>query len=518
MAQAPSTVSPRISAFFERKRRLAHIFAWLSMVLLLVELLALGSVLEFYTHPRAAAAGEDVCLLHRCLSREETDGSRLLVLDSAMKPKGESLRLLDSASAVLPEGSDLTVFYGSTASVLIDRQKSRSIDLGQKWDVLSAVRNPGGDPAWIFGWNEGKIVARRRDQGAWGPELPVAPSGLLDRLTASMDGPAGPLVAWRERASMRVKTALFKGMSFAPGTEFEIGDAQHWDAVLSEGRTLLAHYSRDDRTFEFVTLRIECCPGCASPLTQRKVAFSDPVLLLGRRVTGLATIVTGDRLRFFLTRPSTVMTASLPLATLQTDSAGGRLAAIPVDPVWRKIVGSINPVLLIFCSAAMVALGVTLLRERNRAATAPATPTKALLEPPAALFPRGMAYLLDLILLVPVFVALTSILDVSDVGDPGFYRVVLILMGTEFTYRFLMEWRLGWTIGKGVIGLRVTGIDGARLSFRGALIRNLLRIIDGQVPFGVILGVALILRTQRGQRLGDLAARTMVTQDLGPEI
>ena len=42
------------------------------------------------------------------------------------------------------------------------------------------------------------------------------------------------------------------------------------------------------------------------------------------------------------------------------------------------------------------------------------------------------------------------------------------------------------------------------------------RIVDGQVPFGLILGIALILRTRRRQRLGDLAARTMVVQDLGP--
>jgi uncharacterized RDD family membrane protein YckC len=502
MAQPPPPVPPRVSAFFERKRRLAYHFAWLSMTLLLVEL-SLGGILEFYTHPRAAAAGGDVCLIHRCLSRDETEGSRLLVLDPAMKPKGESLRLLDSATAVLAEGPDLTVFYGPTATVLIDRQKSRSVDLGQKWDVLSAVRDPGRDAAWVFGWNDGKIVARRRDKGAWGPELPVSQSGLVERVSASMDGTEGPLVAWRERTTMRVKTALFNGKDFAPGAEFEIGDVQHWDAVVSQGRTLLAVYNRDDRTFEFVTLRLECCAGCASPLAPRKIAFADPVLLLGRRVTGMVALVTGDRLRFFITRPSTVMTASVPLATLQPDPGGGRLAAIPV-----------NPVLLIFCSAAMVSLGITLLRERNRVAT---LPPAASAEPSVAgLFPRGMAYVLDLILLVPIMVGLTGVMDVSELDDPRFLWVTAIWMGAEFVYRFLMEWLLGWTIGKWIIGLRVTGTDGARLGFRGALIRNLLKIIDGQVPFGVILGVALILRTQRGQRLGDLAARSMVIQDLGP--
>src|SRR5436190_8412564 len=131
MAQPPPPSGLRVSEFYERKRRLAYHFAWLSMVLLLVQL-ATGSVLEFYSHPRTAPAGASVCLLHRCLTQEETDGSRLLIIDPALKLQAEPLRLLDTVTAVLPEGRELSVFYGSSAAVLTDLKTSRPIDLGQK--------------------------------------------------------------------------------------------------------------------------------------------------------------------------------------------------------------------------------------------------------------------------------------------------------------------------------------------------------------------------------------------------
>jgi uncharacterized RDD family membrane protein YckC len=514
MAQPLASPSVRVSEFYERKRRLAYHFAWVSMTLLLVQL-SMGSVLEFYSHPRATAAGDSVWLLHRCLTQEESDGSRLLLLDPAFKLQGEALRLLDTVTAVLPEGREMTVFYGSRAALLTDLKSSRTFELGQKWDVLAALADPARETAWIFGWSEGKIVARRRDKGAWAPEISITPSGLVDRLSASIDTGAGPLVAWREKDSTKVKTALFDGQAFVLRPEFEIGDAPLWDAVRSQGRTLLSFYRREDRSFEFVTLRLACCPDCPSPMAAKQIAFADPVLLVGRKVTGLSSVVLGDRLRYFLTRPSTIMTGAVPLATLQPEKTA-RLLTITVEPAWRKIIGSFTPILLVFCSISMVFIGVTLLRERARVATALLLPAP---EPAlSSLLARAMAYTLDLILLLPVLFALPGLLDVSDMDDPRFLWVVLIWLGTEFIYHFVMEWRLGWTFGKRILGMRVTGIDGQRLTLRGALLRNLARIIDAQVPFGVILGVALMLKTQRRQRLGDVVGRTMVVQDLGPQI
>src|SRR5258706_1310256 len=119
MPPDPAGSSARVSEFYERKRRLAYHFAWISMTLLLVQL-SVGSILEFFSHPHAGISPDGVCLLHRCLSQDEADGSRLLQLDASMKLKTEPLRLLDSASAALSEPGGLTAFYGSRAAVLTD--------------------------------------------------------------------------------------------------------------------------------------------------------------------------------------------------------------------------------------------------------------------------------------------------------------------------------------------------------------------------------------------------------------
>jgi uncharacterized RDD family membrane protein YckC len=225
-------------------------------------------------------------------------------------------------------------------------------------------------------------------------------------------------------------------------------------------------------------------------------------------------LVTGDRIRFLVTRPSRILWASLPAATLQPESGGAKLKVLEVHSLWRNIVGWITPTLLLFCSTSLVFLGFTLLRERQRSMESPGVP-----EPSAAsLSSRTMAYLLDLVLLSPVFYAVVEFLDVpvEDLNDPRFLWVLVIGAGIEFVYHFAMEWGLGWTFGKRILGLRVAGIDGERLTFQGALIRNVSRVLDGTIPFSWILGVAAMLRTPRRQRLGDIVARTMVLQDLGP--
>jgi uncharacterized RDD family membrane protein YckC len=510
MPVEPLPASLHVSEFYERKRRLAYHFAWLSMTLLLVQL-AVGFVPNFFGQPRPAISDGGLSLFYRCLSPEETDTSRFLVLDSAMKPKGEPLHLLDNAGAVLLEGPDTTVFYGSRVSLLTDGKNARAVELGQTWDVLSVLRDPGREAVWIFGWNEGRIVARRREHGLWGPEVPVAPSGIVERLSSSLEGSGGPLVSWREKDSKKVRSSIYDGRDFVPRPEFEIGDSQFWDTALAQGRVLLIYYHRDDRHYDAVTLRVECCPGCASPLPPHKIQLADPVLLFGRKITGLGMLLTGERLRLFLTRPTRIVWTSLPAATVEPEPGAAKLQVLEVHSLWRNVIGSITPTLLLFCSAALIFLGLTLLRERSRVVTTPSTPEPA----EAALSARSMAYLLDLILLWPVFVAAVGVLDfpVDDLNDPRFLWILLLGAGIEFVYHFAMEWGLGWTIGKRIIGLRVTGVDGERLSCQGALLRNLVRLVDGTLPFSWILGISAMLRTKRSQRLGDFVGRTVVVRE-----
>lgn len=73
----------------------------------------------------------------------------------------------------------------------------------------------------------------------------------------------------------------------------------------------------------------------------------------------------------------------------------------------------------------------------------------------------------------------------------------------------LEAWGGGRTLGKRVFGLRVVDARGLKLTGRQVVLRNLLRAVDFLPAFYFVGGVASIL-SPRGQRLGDLAAGTVV--------
>ena len=71
---------------------------------------------------------------------------------------------------------------------------------------------------------------------------------------------------------------------------------------------------------------------------------------------------------------------------------------------------------------------------------------------------------------------------------------------------------LAATVGKMAMGLRVVkAADGSPISWGESIIRNLLRIVDA-LPFFYILGMILIAVTAKKQRVGDLAASTIVVK------
>jgi len=80
-------------------------------------------------------------------------------------------------------------------------------------------------------------------------------------------------------------------------------------------------------------------------------------------------------------------------------------------------------------------------------------------------------------------------------------------------YGMLLEWRWrGQTVGKRLFGLRVIDVHGLRLQFSQIALRNLLRPIDS-LPIFYLLGGLAAFFTKSGQRLGDLAANTVVAHE-----
>jgi uncharacterized RDD family membrane protein YckC len=82
------------------------------------------------------------------------------------------------------------------------------------------------------------------------------------------------------------------------------------------------------------------------------------------------------------------------------------------------------------------------------------------------------------------------------------------IIGIWLVYYTVMEATLGGTAGKMVMGIRVVQEDGSKCTWQGAIVRNLLRIIDGF--FVYLVAAILVWSSPTRQRLGDRAADTVV--------
>jgi uncharacterized RDD family membrane protein YckC len=71
----------------------------------------------------------------------------------------------------------------------------------------------------------------------------------------------------------------------------------------------------------------------------------------------------------------------------------------------------------------------------------------------------------------------------------------------------------GRTVGKRAAGLRVVMDGGSPVGLRASLIRNLMRLIEG-LPLFYIPAIITALSTRNNQRLGDLAAGTLVVREV----
>ena len=102
--------------------------------------------------------------------------------------------------------------------------------------------------------------------------------------------------------------------------------------------------------------------------------------------------------------------------------------------------------------------------------------------------------------------------DFANAVSVAAYFVVSVV------YAILLEWRWrGQTIGKRLFGLRVVDVHGLRLQLSQVAIRNLLRFVDMLPVFYLVGGLTAVL-SRNAQRLGDMAASTIVTRERKAEI
>ncbi len=127
---------------------------------------------------------------------------------------------------------------------------------------------------------------------------------------------------------------------------------------------------------------------------------------------------------------------------------------------------------------------------------------------PAGLPVRVLAFAIDL-LLRAALLALTGAawLYLGKFGSGLASISAFILL---WWYMVLFEvFNQGRTPGKQLLGLQVIHSDGTPIGWAAALTRNLLRVVD-LLPFAYCVGILSILTNANFQRLGDLAAGTLV--------
>ena len=81
-----------------------------------------------------------------------------------------------------------------------------------------------------------------------------------------------------------------------------------------------------------------------------------------------------------------------------------------------------------------------------------------------------------------------------------------------FIYSTVLEGTVGQTLGKKLFGLRVVRDDLTKLSLGRAALRFLLRLVD-MMPMGYAVGAIVVAHTDKFQRVGDLAAGTVIVMD-----
>ena len=131
----------------------------------------------------------------------------------------------------------------------------------------------------------------------------------------------------------------------------------------------------------------------------------------------------------------------------------------------------------------------------------------------AGLGSRTVAGSLDLLLKLLLITLMAIVLLVAVGGGFAAAAFTAAAFALYFGYDIAFEVLGGGrTPGKRASGLRVVAESGDPVGLRRSVIRNLVRIIDGPGT-AYVLGSVVILLSARSQRLGDLAAGTLVVRE-----
>jgi uncharacterized RDD family membrane protein YckC len=151
------------------------------------------------------------------------------------------------------------------------------------------------------------------------------------------------------------------------------------------------------------------------------------------------------------------------------------------------------------------------------------TPELVSIEMPlAGVGSRFIAILVDYLILIPGSLLLDKLFSIiadavgafsttSAQWAFGLYTLLTFIIQWGYFTLFEAFWN-GRTPGKRVARIRVIQRSGRAIGLFESLARNLVRVVD-QFPFIYAVGVITMFVTKQHQRLGDLAAGTLVVRD-----
>lgn len=130
---------------------------------------------------------------------------------------------------------------------------------------------------------------------------------------------------------------------------------------------------------------------------------------------------------------------------------------------------------------------------------------------------RILATLLDLLLFVAYFFLVGYI--ISEIGgiESNIYASIILFLPFFFYDLYCELLFNGQSLGKFLMKIKVVRLDGSQPNFGNYLLRWLFRLIEGIAFFWSLVALITVLVNGKGQRIGDIAAKTTVIK-LGKKI
>lgn len=423
--------------------------------------------------------------------------------------KSEEIRLLDSDQVWLLSGGHQLWVIGPAQVDLVTEQGFETIWTG---DSLGSVTRPflmGGSPAVISQDPDG--FALRIFTGQDWEERHRFSLGMADSFSSVTES----LVALASTDGLHLFVEVGDTLYYRQGLPGDgvTSDTASWQVVTSQTGATWTAALLDDRPAVFNA------GGRSNLLTGRRLDdgwwqtfFSKSIL-----ITDLAVFDMGNPGSFLL------VTGGFPGSVGIREIADGKEVRHVKHGSGFPFPAGLFPMMLLphvisSLLPLVFALILTALMARHRLTEFDSGDTSA---PFASLARRAFAQLIDgLILFGPSAVggilAFSSFMDFESMWtNPGIslagFGMIFIGLGWAFVCLFVFsatEGAWGVTPGKWIFGIRVLGTDLRPCGFGRAVIRNILKFVDGFMNF--MVGVMVVALSENWQRVGDMAARTVV--------